>query len=128
MVDESPTTNAAIRRRYTNGESLNDGSPLNTVADAPDGSADTVVGADTDIHVVTPDATNTVDLSAAAVEGRVVTVVHGADGANTPNVEFTDADFVGTGPADLGDAGDTATVANVDGSETGFVVVATGSA
>ena len=125
---DSPTTNAAIRKRYEDGGLLNDGAPKNAATATPDNGADTVVAADTDVHVVTPDGTNTVDLSNAAGTGRVVHVVHGSGGANTPAVAFDDADFVGTGPANLGDAGDTATVANIDGTADAWVVIATGSA
>lgn len=122
-----PTTEAAIRRRYEAGNLLNDGAPKNTVTDDPGNGSDTVVGGDTDVHVVNPDGTNTVDLSNAEEAGRVVTVVHNG-GANTPAVGFADADFVGTGPSNLSNAGATATVANVDGTAGGWVVVATGSA
>ena len=128
MSAEGPTTNAQIRARYEAGGLLNDGAPENVGTDAPANAADTVVAADTDVHVVTPDGTNTVDLSNAAETGRVVHVVHGPGGANTPAVAFDDADFVGTGPANLGSAGDTATVANIDGTASGWVVIATGSA
>jgi len=122
-----PTTNAAIRKRYEDGQSLNDGAPGNAVTDSPANGADTVVGADTDVHVVTADGTNTVDLSNAEEAGRKVTVVHNG-GANTPTVSFDDADFVGTGPANITSAGATATLLNTDGSTSGWVVVATGSA
>jgi hypothetical protein len=122
-----PTTQAAIRTRYEDGGLLNDGAPRNAVTDSPGNGADTVVGTDTDVHVVNPDGTNTVDLSNAEEAGRVITVVHNG-GANTPVVGFADADFVGTGPANLTTAGDTATVVNIDGTASGFVVVATGSA
>ena len=122
-----PTTNAEIRERYETGKSLTDGAVGNVVTDAPANAAATAVGADTDVHVVTADGTNTVDLSNAAETGREVTVVHN-DGASTPTLSFTDADFVGTGPANLTAAGATATVRNVDGTTSGWVVVATGSA
>jgi len=122
-----PTTQAAIRTRYEDGVLLNDGAPRNTATDSPGNGAATAVAGDTDVHVVNPDGTNTVDLSNAEEAGRVITVVHNG-GANTPAVAFDDADFVGTGPANLGSAGATATVANVDGTASGWVVVATGSA
>ncbi|MFC4549386.1 MULTISPECIES: hypothetical protein [Halorussus] len=122
-----PTTNAEIRERYENGKHLADGAVGNVVTDSPANAADTVVGADTDVHVVTADGTNTVDLSGAAEAGRVVTVVHNG-GAATPTLSFTDADFVGTGPANITSAGATATVCNVDGTASGWVVIATGSA
>lgn len=122
-----PTTNERVRRRYEDGALLNDGAPRNKATDAPGNGANTVVGEDNDIHVVTADGTNTVDLSNAADEGRVVTVVHNS-GANTPTLAFDDADFVGTGPSNMTSAGATATVANVDGTTSGWVVVATGSA
>jgi len=121
------TTNEKIRRRYENGETLNDGGPGNVATDAPANAADTVVAEDADVQAVTADGTNTVDLSNAAAEGRQVTVVHNG-GANTPTLSFTDADFVGTGPANMTAAGATATVRNIDGTASGWVVVATGSA
>jgi len=122
-----PTTNAEIRERFEDGDSLNDGAPGNVVTDSPDNGADTVVDAAVDVHVVTPDGTNTVDLGNAGEAGREVTVVHNG-GTNTPTVAFDDAAFVGTGPADLTVAGDTATVQNVDGTAGGWVVAGTGSA
>lgn len=124
---DHPSTNAAVRARYDDGKLLNDGANQNAVTDAPANGADTVVDADADVHVVTADGTNTVDLSNAEGEGRTVTVVHNG-GANTPAVAFADADFVGTGPANLSAAGDTATVQNIDGTASGWVVVGTGSA
>lgn len=96
--------------------------------DSPGNGSDTVVDAHARMHVVTPDGTNTVDLSNAAREGHVVTVVRASGGSSTPAVSFSDSDFVGTGPSNLGNAGATATVANVDGTESGWVVVGTGSA
>ena len=123
----APTTNAAIRDRYESGLPLNDGAPDNVGTDAPANAADTAVGEDADVHVVTADGTNTVDLTNAEEAGREVTVVHDG-GANTPTVAFGDADFVGTGPANMTSAGATATVKNVDGTASGWVVVATGSA
>lgn len=123
-----PTTNAAVRRRYEEGKPLNDGAPEATATDAPANGAATVVAEHTDVHVVTPDGTNTVDLSNVAEAGREVTVVHGPGGANSPAVAFDDADFVGTGPANLGSAGATATIQNTDGTASGWVVVSTGSA
>lgn len=122
-----PTTNAEIRDRYERGLHLVDGAQRNTATDAPANAANTVVGADTDVHIVTADGTNSVDLSNAAEEGRAVTVVHNG-GANVPTVAFTDTDFVGTGPADLTAAGATATVLNIDGTASGWVVLAEGSA
>lgn len=122
-----PTTNAAIRRRYETGQTLTDGPKGNVVTDNPANAADTVVDADADVHVVNPDGTNPVDLSGAAEEGREVTIVHNG-GANTPALSFADADFVGTGPANITAVGATATVKNVDGTTSGWVVVATGSA
>lgn len=121
------TTNAEIRERYEDGTYLVDGAQKNTVVDSPANAANTVVGADTDVHVANPDGTNTVDLSNAAEEGREVTVVHNG-GAATPTLSFADADFVGTGPANMTSAGATATVLNIDGTASGWVVVATGSA
>ncbi|MDR9431734.1 MAG: hypothetical protein RI568_13685 [Natronomonas sp.] len=123
-----PTTNAAVRRRYEAGQSLNDGAPKATATDEPANGADTAVAADTGVHIVTPDGTNTVDLSNAEEAGCEVTVVHAAGGANTPAVAFDDADFVGTGPANMTSAGATATVQNTDGTASGWVVVSTGSA
>lgn len=120
-----PTTNARIRDHFE-GDNASDGDPY-TATDAPANAANTVVAENTRLHVVTADGTNTVDLSNAAREGHALTVVHNG-GANTPAVAFTDADFVGTGPANLTAAGATATVKNVDGTATGWVVVGTGSA
>lgn len=116
-----PTTQAAIRDHFED-----DPSPY-LATDAPGNGSDTVVAANTRAHVVTADGTNTADLDAAAREGHEVTVVHDG-GANTPEVAFTDADFVGTGPANLTAAGDTATLLNTDGTTSGWVVKATGSA
>lgn len=93
----------------------------------PDNGGDTAVDDEVRLHVVTADGTNTVDLSDAAREGHEVTVVHDG-GANTPTVSFDGADFVGTGPADLTSAGATATVTNIDGTASGWVVIGTGSA
>lgn len=121
-----PTTNAAIRKRYENGKHLVDGAQRNVVTDAPANGANTVVGADTDVHVVDPDGTNTVDLSNAAEQGREVTIVHNG-GAATPTLSFADADFIGIGPANLTTTGDTATVVNTNGATSGWAVVATGS-
>ncbi|GGO01786.1 hypothetical protein [Haloarcula pellucida] len=122
-----PTTNAEIRERYENGDPLNDGAPGKVATDAPANGASTTVPADADVHAVTADGTNAVDLDTAAEEGRVVTVVHNG-GANTPTLSFADADFVGTGPANLSSAGATATVRNIDGTTSGWVVAGTGSA
>ncbi|MDQ2053240.1 hypothetical protein [Halobellus sp. H-GB7] len=121
------TTNEQVRRRYENGELLNDGAPKHVETDAPANGADTVVGTDADVHVVTADGTNTVDLSNIEAAGRQVTVVHDG-GANTPTLSFADADFVGTGPSNITSAGATATVQNINGNADGWVVVATGSA
>jgi len=122
-----PTTNAEIRKRYQDGDPLNDGAPGNAVTDSPGNGSDTVVDGATDAHVVNPDGTNTVDLSNVEEAGRAVTVVHNG-GSNTPAVAFDDADFVGTGPSNLSNAGATATLLNTDGTASGWVVVATGSA
>ncbi|WP_135302648.1 hypothetical protein [Haloarcula amylovorans] len=115
------TTNNRIREHFEGSAS-----PY-TETDSPGNGAATAVGEDTQTHVVNPDGTNAVDLDAAAQEGQTVTVVHNG-GANTPTLSFTDADFVGTGPANMTSAGATATVRNVDGTTSGWVVVATGSA
>ena len=121
-----PTTNAQIRERYARGLYLNDGAQLNVADDEPDEDADTVVAADTDIHVVDIDGTNTVDLDAAASAGRVVTVV--VDDDTGTAADFADADFVGTGPDNLTASGQSATVANVTGEDSGWITVAEGSA
>lgn len=118
------TTNEAMRERYRADRPLADGN-VETVA--PDNAADAVVPKDADVVLVTCDGTNTVDLDNAADEGREVTVVHNG-GATTPTVEFADADFVGTGPADMTSEGATATLRNVDGTTSGWVVKSTGSA
>ena len=114
------TTNNRVREHH-------EGDDPYAETNSPGNGADTVVSETARQHVVNPDGTNTVDLSAAAREGHKVTVVHNG-GANTPTVTFADADFVGTGPADLTAAGDTATVRNVDGTTSGWVVAGTGSA
>ena len=116
------TTNNRLRE-YFEGDG---GSPYLHTA-APANGAATSVPATVRTHVVTADGTNTVDLSAAVREGHEVTVVH-AGGSNTPAVAFDDADFVGTGPANLTSAGATATVRNIDGTASGWVVTSTGSA
>lgn len=121
-----PTINAQIRDRYERGLTLNDGAPLNVETDEPDNDADTVVGEDTDVHVVDTDGTNTVDLDAAATAGRVVTVVVDDDSGTA--ADFADADFLGTGPSNLTSQGQTATVANVNGEDSGWVTIAEGSA
>ncbi|QRY26365.1 MULTISPECIES: hypothetical protein [Halobacterium] len=115
------TTNARVRAHFE-GE----GSPY-VATDEPNNGADTVVDGEVRTHVVTGDGTNIVDLSAAARLGHEVTVVHNG-GANTPKLSFDDANFVGTGPGDLTSAGATATVKNVDGSPSGWVVTGTGGA
>lgn len=116
-----PTTNAAVRNHFED-----DASPY-VATDSPGNGSDTVIPANTRTHVCNPDGTNSVDLDSAAREGHTVTVVHNG-GANTPTLAFTDADFVGTGPADITSAGATATLLNTDGTTSGWVVVATGSA
>jgi len=93
----------------------------------PANGADAVPSQDTEVALVNPDGTNTVDPDNAAEAGRTLTVVHNG-GASTPTVGFDDADFVGTGPADLTSEGATATIANTDGTTSGWVVVGTGSA
>jgi len=117
-----PSTNAAVRRRYEDGQLLNDGAPRNVATDAPANGAATTVDEETDVHVVTADGTNTVDLSKVAEEGRSVTVVHDG-GAATPTVAFDDADFVATSPTDLSAAGDVTTVLNINGEASGWVIV-----
>lgn len=82
---------------------------------------------DTRLALVNPDGTNTVDPSNNERTGHVITIVHNG-GATTPTVAFDDADFVGTGPANMTSAGDTATLVNTDGTSSGWVVLATGSA
>lgn len=121
------TTNAKIRSRFEKGEPLNDGAPENVTTASPANGASTAVPADSDTHAVTADGTNTIDLSSAEEAGRAVTVMHNG-GVNTPTITFDDADFVGTGPADLTDAGDSATVKNVDGTAAGWFVAGSGSA
>lgn len=116
-----PTTNAAIRDHFE-GE---DGAYAETL-DPANGAA-VAPTQHTRLARVNPDGTNTVDLSNNEREGHVVTVVHNG-GASTPTVAFDDADFVGTGPSNLGSAGDTATLLNTDGSVSGWVVLGTGGA
>ena len=115
------TTNNRVRDHFEG-----DSSPY-VATDAPANGADTVVDEDVRTHVVTADGTNTVDLSAAVKKGHTVTVVHDG-GSSTPTVAFDDADFVATGPSNITTQGATATVKNVDGTTSGWVVVATGSA
>lgn len=121
-----PTTNAAIRERYEAGDQLNDGAPEHTTTVTPSTDADAVAEADTDVLLVETDGTNTVDASQAVESGRVLRVVCSvADGTA---VAFADADFVGTGPSNLTSAGATATIQNIDGTTSGWVVLGTGSA
>lgn len=114
------TTNNRLREHFEGD------SPYVATAE-PDNGGATAVDEHVRVHVVTADGTNTVDLDDAAREGHEVTVVHDG-GANTPTVAFDDADFVGTGPANMTSQGATATVRNIDGSASGWVVIATGSA
>lgn len=92
--------------------------------DDPDNAADTVVAEDTEVHVVTCDGTNSVDLDTAAAAGKEVTVVHNG-GAATPTLAFSDADFVASGPSNMTTAGDTATILNLDGETDGWVILST---
>jgi len=116
-----PTTNARVRDHFegSDGVYAETLSPGNGAAVAP--------SEDSRLARINPDGTNSVDLSNNDREGHVVTVVH-TGGASTPTLSFDDADFVGTGPANLANAGATATLLNTDGSASGWVVVATGSA
>lgn len=117
----NPTTNAAVRDYFegSDGAYTETLSPGNGSAVAP--------ATDTRVALVNPDGTNSVDLSNNERPNHIVTVVHNG-GTSTPEVSFDDADFVGTGPANLTAAGATATLLNTDGSASGWVVVATGSA
>lgn len=117
-----PTTNAAIRNHFEGAGTAY------TESLAPGNGAAVAPSQDTRAAFVTPDATNNADLSNNEREGHVITIVHDSGGANVPAISFTDADFVGTGPANLGNAGATATLLNVDGTSSGWVVLATGSA
>ena len=114
------TTNNRVREHFEAD------SPY-TAEDSPANGAETAVGEGTRAHLVNPDGTNAVNLDGAARKGHKVTVVHNG-GASTPTLSFTDADFVGTGPANMTAAGATATLLNTDGTTSGWVVVATGSA
>ena len=114
------TTNNRLRGHF-------EGDDPYAETNSPANGAATAVSEDARQHVVNPDGTNGVNLDAAAREGHAVTVVHNG-GANTPTLSFDDADFVGTGPSNPTAAGATATVRNVDGTTSGWVVVATGSA
>ena len=116
-----PTTNARVRD-YFEGH---DGSYAETL-DPANGAA-VAPSEDTRTARVNPDGTNTVDFSNNEREGHVITVVHNG-GSNTPVLSFDDADFVGTGPSNINSAGATATLLNIDGTSSGWVVVATGSA
>lgn len=93
----------------------------------PGNGSDASIGADTEVALINPDGTNSVVPDAAAEAGRQLTVVHNG-GASTPTLSFADADFVGTGPANLTSAGATATLVNTDGTTSGWVVLGTGSA
>lgn len=94
----------------------------------PGNGADANISEDTEVALINPDGTNSVVPDNAAKEGRVLTVVHNG-GDSTPTLSFDDADFVGTGPSNLGaSAGATATILNTDGTTSGWVVVGTGSA
>lgn len=104
-----------------------DPSPYTEALSPGNGSA-VAPGTDTRVAVVTPDGTNNADLSNNERTGHRITVVHASGGSNSPAVSFDDGDFVGTGPSNLGNAGATATLVNVDGSSSGWVVVGTGSA
>lgn len=114
------TTNNRVREHFEGND------PYSETA-SPANGADTTVSEDARLHVVNPDGTNSVVLDDAAREGHGVTVVHNG-GASTPTVAFDDADFVGTGPANLTAAGATATVKNTDGTAGGWVVISEGSA
>jgi len=114
------TTNNRVREHF-------EGDSPYVATDSPATDADTTVAENTRVHIVTADGTNTVVLDEAAAEGQEVTIVHDG-GANTPTLSFADADFVGTGPSNLTTQGATATVKNVDGTASGWVVVGTGSA
>jgi hypothetical protein len=116
-----PTTNAAVRD-YFEGE---DGAFAETLD--PGNGAAVAPSEDTRLARINPDGTNTVDLSNNEREGHRITVVHNG-GASTPTLSFDDADFVGTGPSNINNAGATATLLNTDGTASGWVVVATGSA
>jgi hypothetical protein len=93
----------------------------------PGNGSDANVSEDTDVAIINPDGTNSVVPDNAATAGRTLTVVHNG-GASTPTLSFADADFVGTGPSNITSAGATATLLNTDGTTSGWVVVATGSA
>jgi len=116
-----PTTNARIRDHFEGS----DGSYVETLS--PGNGSAVAPGTDTRTAVVNPDGTNGVDLSNNERAGHVVTVIHNG-GSNTPVLSFDDADFVGTGPSNINSAGATATLLNIDGSASGWVVLATGSA
>jgi hypothetical protein len=120
-VVTEPTTNARVRDHFEgeDGAYAEELSPGNGAAVAP--------SEDTRAARVNPDGTNTVDLSNNEREGHRLTVVHNG-GSSTPTIAFDDADFVGTGPSNLQNAGATATLLNIDGTASGWVVVATGSA
>jgi hypothetical protein len=116
-----PTTNARVRD-YFEGR---DGSYAETLS--PGNGASVAPTEDTRLARVNPDGTNPVDLSNNERESHTLTVVHNG-GSNTPTLSFDDADFLGTGPADLTSQGATATLVNTDGTASGWAVVATGSA
>lgn len=94
---------------------------------SPGNGSDANVSEDTEVAIINPDGTNSVVADNAAKAGRVLTIVHNG-GSNTPTISFTDADFVGTGPANLTSQGATETIMNVDGTNSGWVQVGSGAA
>jgi hypothetical protein len=93
----------------------------------PGNGSDANVSEDTEVAIINPDGTNSVVPDNAAKAGRTLTVVHNG-GASTPTLSFADADFVGTGPANLTSEGATETIKNIDGTTSGWVQVGSGSA
>jgi len=90
----------------------------------PGNGSNANISEDTDVAIINPDGTNTVVADNAAKAGRVLAVVHNG-GASTPTLSFNDADFVGAGPANMTTAGQTATLLNTDGTNSGWVVIGT---
>jgi len=112
------TTNARVRDHFEGGEGAytEELSPNNGAAVAP--------SEHTRSAAVTPNGTNTVDLSNVLRPGHIIVIGH-IGGSNTPTIAFDDADFANTGPSDLTTLGETATLLSTGEN---WVVVATGGA
>lgn len=89
---------------------------------SPSNGASVAPSAGTELFIVNPDGTNTVNPDNVATQGRRVVIVHNG-GANTPTISFDSADFVGNTPTNMSTAGDTTEIMNTDGSTSGWVNV-----